>query len=317
MRERAKSPAKVWGLPWGFPGLDEITGGMHTGNNGLAILMARPGVGKSFFLGQVAVSVARYLLTDEGQQRYPDRAVKLVLAEMTAESFQERMVCAMAGVSQRNVRSGFLTPAQRRLYEDAARELVNLPIEYLDDSTCFADTRRFLLREGQDMAFFGVDYLGIHPGSGNHYVDNDDYKRVNFLSAGFREITKSVAPGLVLAQMNRNVESSTRKDKRPMLSDIRDSGKVEQDAGVIMGLYRPDLYLDVPDSEKRRPKPAELTVIKHRNGPLGTVELLWCPDMPGFTDISEVIDEVQAMTSPDMSQCDNNDAETLDESEAA
>lgn len=293
MSARVKDPRHVWGVPWSFPGLDNLTGGIHTGE--MSLLMARPGVGKSLFAGQVALSAAQWLKEGEGAERLPNHVVRIVLCEMTQEAFQDRMVCALAGVNQRRVRSGFLSPEQQQRYRDALRTVASLPIEYLDNTSGLNETTRFLKgKSDSKTAWWLLDYIGNHP-AGNERIDSEDYRRVSYVSAGLREFSKSSAPGLVVVQMNRSVESSMRKDKRPMLSDLRDSGKLEQDAsGVVMGLYRPDIYLEVPQEERKRPKQAQLIVLKQRNGPVGTVDLMWLPERPGFADISEFVDELEA-----------------------
>jgi replicative DNA helicase len=259
----------------------------------MSLLMARPGVGKSLFAGQVALSAAQWLKEGEGAQRLPGHVVKIVLCEMTKEAFQDRMACALAGVNQRRVRSGFLTAEQLQSYHLALDVVADLPLEYLDDTSSLTETTNFI-RRGNKPAWWLLDYIGNHP-SGNERIDNEDYRRVSYVSSGLRELTKHFCPGLVVVQMNRSVESSMRKDKRPMLSDLRDSGKLEQDAsGVVMGLYRPDIYAEIPAEERSRPKQAELVVLKQRNGPVGTVELMWLPQKPGWADVSEVVDELEA-----------------------
>jgi replicative DNA helicase len=163
----------------------------------------------------------------------------------------------------------------------------------LDDSTSFRTTRDFVLGEGvykdtRRGAWWVVDYIQMHPAEGS-----DAYDSATRLSKQFTQLAKRGVPGLVVAQMNRNVEATARKDKRPLLSDLRGSGQLEQDgSGPVMGLYRPDLYGEEVDGDKHRPKPAELVVLKQRNGPIGTVELMWCPAIPAYVDVSEYVDEL-------------------------
>lgn len=288
MEQRAKDPRLVWGIPWGFNGLDRLTGGIHTEE--MSILMARPGVGKSFFLGQVAIGVAKYLLSDDGRKRAPGAVVRLVLCEMSARQFQERLVCQAAGVHLRRVRAGRLTPAQQAAYREHARLIGDLPIEYLDAPLSLDDTTRWVTK-GAPCAWWAVDYIGIHP-AGDARLEAEQTRKVAYLSEGFRALARGHAPGLVLAQMNRDIEKRKPEERRPQLSDLRDSGRLEQDAsGVVMGLYRPDLYTRVADEDLARPKAAELCVLKQRNGPIGTIELLWFPTMPGYVDTSDLFEE--------------------------
>lgn len=283
MQERVADPRLIWGIPWGFAGLDQMTGGIQ--REEMSIVMARPGVGKSFFMGQVGLNVARWLLTDEGRKRFPDHVVRLVLCEMSAESFQDRMVCGLAKLQARRVRAGRLNAQQQQQYVDAVSTIAKLPIEYLDAPTGFEATERFIT-EGSPCAWWGVDYIGIHPSR-----ELDPYRRVTALAQGFRRLAREVAPGLVLSQMSRACEK--REDKRPMLSDLRESGALEQEAsGVVGGLYREDIYVKVPDEDRLLPRPAELLVLKQRNGPIGTVPLIWVPAMPGWVDEAQLEDDL-------------------------
>jgi replicative DNA helicase len=287
VRERMADPRKVWGIPWGLAGLDNLTGGIH--EEEMTVMMARPGCGKTAFLGQTALGVAQYLITDDGRQRYPRKVVKLVLCEMSAQSFQQRLICQKAGVSMRRVREGRLTQTQLALYDEAAEDIAKLPIMYLDNPTSLESTAKWL-REDPKPAWWAVDYIGIHP-LGPSVGNESAWARVSKLSAGFRWLCKEVAPGLILAQMNRECEK--REDTRPKLSDLRDSGSLEQDAWNVMGLWREDVFARVADEDRNRPKPASLFMLKQRNGPTGTVELLWTPNRMTFVDITKVVEEAE------------------------
>ena len=287
VRERRADPRKVWGIPWGFPGLDDLTGGIH--EEEMTVMMARPGVGKTNFMGQVAMNVADYLTTPDGRARFPKKVVKLVLCEMSAASFQQRLVCQKAGVSMRRVREGRLTDEQLARYDAAAEAVAKLPLHYLDEPTSLENTLKFL-REDPKPAWFAIDYIGIHP-LAPQMANESPWRRVSALSSGFRDFCKRVAPGLILAQMNRECEK--REDTRPRLSDLRDSGNVEQDAWNVMGLWREDVFSRVADEDRNRPKPASLLVLKQRNGPIGTVELLWVPTRMTFHDITNVVEEAE------------------------
>ncbi len=251
-RERAADPRKIWGIPWGLAGLDALTGGIHAEE--MTVMMARPGVGKTALMGQVALSVAEWLKTPEGQRRHPNEVVKLVLCEMSAHSFQERIVCYKAHVGSRSMREGHLDAAQMAAFEEAAQSIAELPIEYLDAPTSIENTITWL-KSGKKPAWFGVDYIGIHP-LGPHQENASQYIKVTQLSKAFRETCKHVAPGLVLAQMNRDCEK--RDDSRPRLSDLRDSGSLEQDAWNVMGLYREDIFSAISEEDQNRVKTAAI-----------------------------------------------------------
>lgn len=286
-RERAKDPKKVWGIPWGLPGLDALTGGIHTEE--MTVLMARPGVGKSAFMGQIALNVAEWLLTPEGQREHPNQVVKIVSCEMSAHQFQQRVVCYKARVSMRKVREGRLSHEHQDAYERAAEAIAGLPIEYLDHPASLDETTHWLTT-GHKPAWFCVDYIGIHPW-GPRQAGMGQWAKVTALSNGFREVCKSLAPGLILAQMNR--EFSKRDDNRPQLTDLRDSGSVEQDAWNVLGLYRGDVFTAVAAEDMNRPKDAMLYVLKHRNGPLGQVELKWLPLAGAFVDVSDLAEKLE------------------------
>lgn len=282
LKERVADPRKVWGLPWGFSGLDEMTGGIH--KQEMTLAFARPAVGKSFFLAQAALNAAYYLLTDDGKARYPDQVVRLVLCEMSADQFQDRLICNMAHLQPRRVRSGHLSEPEQRAYHRAANELARLPVEYLDEPGNMANVEEFV-RAGKRCALWGLDYIGIMPDR-----EADPYRRISRLSGQCRQLCRDVAPGLVLAQMSRSVEK--REDKRPLLSDLRDSGSLEQDAVNAIGLYRDDVYKKVADEDRLLPRPAEFIVLKQRNGPIGTVNVTWMPEPPGWVDPSALEDEL-------------------------
>lgn len=294
MEERTRDPGTVWGVPYFSKGLNALTGGAHRGE--MSLLGARTSVGKSFFLAQNALSVAHWLKTAEGQKRCPNAVVKLVLREMSAAQFQQRLIVQTALVSDRKVRQGRLSFTDQRKYRQAAHEVGELPIEYEDNPKGLAQTLTWL-DEGAPCAWFGVDYIGILP-TGFKDLDGNQYRRVGYLSEGFRDYCLHGPPGLILAQLNRQIEMRKPEERKPQLSDFRDSGTLEQDAsGVILTLFRPDLYSRVSDEEASRPKPAELAVLKQRNGPIGVIEMQWVPNLPGFVDVSDVVDDIETRTT--------------------
>lgn len=287
-RARAQDQRLVWGIPWGFNGLDQLTGGIHQGQ--LSLIAARPGVGKSFFVGQVAVHVAEYLNTPDGRSRYPNQVVKLVLCEMDEGSFQQRLICQRAKVNMKRVKAGRMTPEQHARFDRAADEIAALPIRYLDSPVSLDGTRKWL-EQGPKCAWWCVDYVGIHPAGGG-IDEGNPYRKVSFLSGGFRDIARYVAPGLLVCQLSRKAEA--REDKRPQLADLRDSGNLEQDAsGIVMAIYRPDIYLKTADVDRDMPKDAELLVLKARNSEIGTVNMFWSPTLPGFVDNSALSDDLE------------------------
>lgn len=281
---RRKDPKVVYGIPWPWKGMNILTGGIQPGE--MAILMARPGKGKTAFMCQVAIDVARWVKENE-----PKQCVRLVICESSAYAIQMRMACAMAGVSQRKVRSGHLSNEQYTRFRKALDELARLPIEYLEPES-LAQTRHFI-REGRlttneptglKTAWWAVDYLQIHP-----YIPDKDlglYQMTTKLSNAFRELAKQVAPGLVLSQMSRAIDNPNRKDKNPQLSDLRESGAIEQDASLVIAPMKDTDDVAVPEPLSNAPVPGCLRILKHRNGPLGDVPVEWFPMLMRYEDRS-------------------------------
>lgn len=271
-RKMARTPMEVWGIPWGLPALDKLTGGIH--EHEMTVMMGRPGNGKTSFLSLIALNVANWVKVNR-----PKQVVRLVLCEQTAHQFQMRMACMFAEVSANNVRSG-ATQAELAKYERALMMIGNLPIEYLDTPKSLDATSDWLA-EGGNCAWWALDYLTIHPLSAESRTMHPTAK-ADALSQGFRLVAKTTAPGFVLSQMNREVEK--REDQRPRLPDLRASGQVEQDAANVFGLWnKPTTTQAAVD--------AELLILKHREGPLGKVDLLFLPQYTRFIDTSKHPDD--------------------------
>jgi replicative DNA helicase len=186
------------------------------------------------------------------------------------------------------VREGKLTDEQFARYEQAAVEIANLPIEYIDQPTTLQDTERFLSRKNSPTLWWALDYAQIHPVGGG--ITAGDRAAMNMISGTMRSIAKNVAPGLVLSQMTREVDK--REDKRPQLADLLGTGQFEADASVVLGIYRGDVYNRVADEERDEPRPAELLLLKQRNGPTNrTIDMLWHPTQMHFQDISDLLVE--------------------------
>jgi replicative DNA helicase len=266
-RERRADPKDVWGIPWPWSKLNEITGGIHPEE--MTILMGRPGVGKTALLCQISLAVAQWV-----RDHTAEKVVRIITCEMSARMVHFRMASMLSGVSLRRVMQGKTTDEEQKAFDAALTSLADLPIEYLEPSSMDQSIEWIHAKDQKPTAWFAVDYLQIHPvfgvkGSGSRFQD------VNEISGGFRKVAKQVAPGLVLSQMSRKCEE--RQDKRPILADLRESGNIEQDASLVLGPYREDLYTRVPEEFRSEPKEAQMLVIKHRNGPLGEIPLFWVP----------------------------------------
>jgi replicative DNA helicase len=266
---------RVKGISTGFTRFDEMTGGMHSGD--LVILAARPSMGKTALALNVAQHVALTL-----RQR-----VAVFSLEMSKESLLTRMVCATARVDSYRFRNGYLGPEERRKLTAALASLAESPL-WIDDTASLhlmdmhAKLRRLSAERGR-IGLVIVDYLQLMTGRGRFENRNQE---VSALSRGLKLLGKELGvPMLVLSQLSRAVESR-QGDHRPQLSDLRESGSIEQDADVVGFIFREEVYQR--DREDLRGL-AELIVAKQRNGPVGTVNLVF---LHGQTKFENRADDV-------------------------
>lgn len=282
---RRKDPKEVWGISWGQPKLNHYTGGIQ--REEMSVMMARPGVGKTSWLEDRVVDITDWLDTPDGieyQEQYQADTIRLVLVEMSAMNFQQRLTAKLARVPLRGIREGTLNEDQWRRYVAATERVANLPIEYLDEITHLDQTVRFLTRPGT--LWWGLDYIQIHPTTARGQAG--DTAAINIISTTLRDIAKRIAPGLALSQMTREVDK--REDKRPQLADLRGSGQLEADAAVVLGLYREDIYKRVADEQRNEPRAAELLLLKQRNGDSNlTIDMWWYPNQMTFQEAEKNI----------------------------
>jgi replicative DNA helicase len=233
----------------------------------MCVLIARPGVGKSAFLGQVSLNVAEYF-----KAKGINKVVRIITLEMSAESYQKRIACYKADVSISKVNSGFISHEEMARFVRALDEIAELNIQYIDQVLEPDTIRRFIEDTKRGVCgFWGLDHMQI---ISNMQTDSTH----SFLTQTahiIRELSRSVAPSLILSQMNRKAEE--RQDKRPQLSDIFGSDGIGQDARRVIGLYREDIYNKLNDEERKQPQPSEVIVLKANNGQLGTVDFVFNP----------------------------------------
>ncbi len=256
------------GVPSGFIKLDRILGGMQRSD--LLILAARPGVGKTSLLLGLAATAAR---------RYKQR-VAIFSLEMSNEQIVQRLVAADTGIDSQRLRTGEITADEWPRLEHTRTSLGSLSI-HLDDTPAITTSefrtkcRRMAAEHGVDLIL--VDYLQLMVG--DRRVENR-VQEISGISRALKQVARELnVPVLAASQLSRAVE--TRSDKRPMLSDLRESGSIEQDADVVMFIYREDMY----NTESEHPNLAELIVAKHRNGPTGTVPLYFKPEQAKFLEV--------------------------------
>lgn len=272
IEERLSSDGDVTGITTGFSDLDAQTTGLQPTE--LIILAARPSMGKTAFVCNVAEAIAR-----EAQ-----RGVLLFSLEQSNLELAERFLCITSRVNGHDLRAGNLTPEQRDQLMIGSDELARLPL-FIDDKPgrtmgqIAALARR--LHRKSPLGVIIIDYLQlVEPEDKNSPREQQIAgisRRLKFLAKELR------VPVIALSQLNRGVE--LREDKRPRLADLRESGAIEQDADMVMFLHRPDAY----DPEDR-PGEAEIVVAKHRSGPTGIVRLTWRKEYMRFEDYSPLAD---------------------------
>ena len=266
---RYNNKSVTTGVPTGYMQLDKMTAGLQPTD--LIIVAARPSMGKTAF----ALNVAMRAALSGGA------TVAIFSLEMSKESLMDRMLCAWGRVELSRVRRGFLEDDDWAKLSASADALSRAKI-FIDDTAGLtplalrARCRRLKAEHGLDLVM--VDYLQLM-----HSARNDSRElEISDISRNLKALAKEMkVPVIALSQLNRKVEERT--DKRPVLSDLRESGAIEQDADLIMFIHREDVYNKKGD----RPKTgiAEIIIGKHRNGPTGTVELAYRPEFTAFDDL--------------------------------
>src|SRR5579864_3032262 len=260
---------RIKGLSTGFLKLDEMTGGLHEGE--LVILAARPSMGKT----ALALNIAQHVSMHPTEKQ----TVAVFSLEMSRESLLTRMICAGARVDQQKFRAGYLNQDERRRLAKTASEMVQAPL-FIDDTSgthlmdIHAKLRR--LKSEHGLALVVIDYLQLMSGRGRFENRNQE---ISTISRGLKLLAKELkVPMLVLSQLSRAPETRPG-DHRPQLSDLRESGSIEQDADLVAFIFREEVYK--PDREDLRGL-AELQVAKQRNGPTGRVNLVFLREFTKF-----------------------------------
>ena len=277
LEERSKNNGEVTGIATGYIGLDRMTSGFHADE--LIILAARPSVGKTAFVLNIAKNVAVNL----------NETVAIFSLEMGAESLVERIICSHASINAGHLKTGKLTDEEYTQYFVATGVLAEAPI-YIDDtpgirvSEIRAKCRR-LKQERNNLGLVVIDYLQLIEGNGKESRQQE----VSEISRNLKKLAKELkVPVIALSQLSRGVEQ--RQDKRPIMSDIRESGSIEQDADIVAFLYRDDYYRQEPDENGHVPEvepnsTIEVIIEKNRSGPRGTVELNFMKEFNKFTNL--------------------------------
>jgi replicative DNA helicase len=270
---------RIKGISTGYVKFDELTGGLREGE--LVILAARPAMGKT----ALALNIAQHVATN----RHNPKAVAVFSLEMSKESLLTRMLCATARVDQQRFRAGFLSSAERHSLQDAMSKLVEAPL-FIDDmaGTNLMDIHSKLrrLQAEQDLGLVVVDYLQLMQGRGRF---ENRVQEISSMSRGLKLMSKELkVPFIVLSQLNRAPETRIG-DHRPVLSDLRESGSIEQDADMVAFIFREEVYK--PDNASLQGI-AELILAKQRNGPTGRVKLVFLNRFTKFENPAEGMDDV-------------------------
>ncbi len=263
-----KNKGKIEGVPTGYPDLDRMLTGMHPGE--FILIAGRPSMGKT----SIGMNIVENAAIRHGAK------VAVFSLEMPAEQLVMRMLCTEAKVDMQAVRRGALAMEDWERITDAMVPIARSQI-YIDATSGLSvpeirsKARRLQLEHGLDLIM--IDYLSLMTGAGKFGSRQEEISSISRSLKGLAQELK--VPVLVLQQLSR--ANTGRSDHRPVLSDIRDSGAIEQDADVVMFIHREDYY----DPETEKKNIAELIIAKQRNGPLGTVELGWAPEYTQFVSL--------------------------------
>ena len=295
----------VSGLPSGLRDLDARLGGLH--GSDLLILAGRPGMGKTALATKVAFGAAQSLMRDLEPGEVPKGCIAVFSLEMSAEQLANRLLAESSRISGDRIRRGEINQTEFDKFYAASRELSTLPI-MIDDTPAITlsalRTRCRRLERTRGLRLVVVDYLQLMRPAAGTKPDNRVLE-ISMITQGLKAIAKELkVPVLALSQLSRAVES--REDKRPQLSDLRESGSIEQDADVVMFVYRDDYYLKQREPKEsafdqgdkyqaamdrwktdmeRAHNKADLIIAKQRHGPTGTIPLFFEAEFTRFGDL--------------------------------
>ncbi len=270
IEKASKLKGSVTGIPTGFVDLDYKTSGMHASD--LVLIAARPSMGKTAFV----LNIAQYMAFRK------DVTVAIFSLEMSKEQLVNRLLAMESHVDSQNMRTGNLKDEDwTKLVEGA--DIIGRSNLIIDDTPGISiaelrsKCRKYKLEH--NLGIVMIDYLQLMTGSGR---SDSRQQEISDISRSLKALARELSvPVIALSQLSRAVEQ--RPDHRPMLSDLRESGAIEQDADVVMFIYRDDYYHK--DTEKK--DIAEIIIAKQRNGPIGTVELVWLPRYTQFVNMKK------------------------------
>lgn len=295
-----KRDDKLSGIGTKFNDLDKLLGGLQRSD--LLILAGRPSMGKTAFAINLAVNACKSLCERaqrEGEEKLP--SVGLFSLEMSSEQLAARMIAMESGVDSSRMRVGTLKDEEFVKIVEGNKNLYKLPL-YLDDTPALSiaalRTRARRLHRKHNLSLLVVDYLQLLRGS-SRQSEGSRVQEVSEITQGLKAVAKELnIPVIALSQLSRAVEQ--REDKRPQLSDLRESGSIEQDADVVMFIFREEYYVSRSMPQEGSPKYAEwqekmsrchnitdIIIAKQRNGPIGTAKLYFNSNTTKFEDLDE------------------------------
>ncbi len=276
MSAAAASGSKIPGIPTGFPDLDSLILGLNSSE--LVLVAGRPGMGKT----SIALNMALHIGMNER------RTVAIFSLEMSREQLTTRLLSRASLVPLKSLLTGQLTEQQWRSVTDAAQQLSMTDIRIDDNPSLTVSEMNAQCRRVQNLGLVVIDYLQLlqSAGSGHSWSNESRTQAVSDISRMMKIMAKELnVPVVCVSQLSRANEA--RQDKRPMLSDLRESGSIEQDADVVVGLYREGYY----NRECENVNLAEAIVLKNRKGATGKVELTWLADYTSFTSVERRHDD--------------------------
>ncbi|MCM2343808.1 MAG: replicative DNA helicase [Alphaproteobacteria bacterium] len=293
-----RTEGHVTGVTTGLRDLDEKLGGLHPSD--LLILAGRPSMGKTALAVNIAYNAAQAFANSGGKE---GGRVAFFSLEMSADQLATRILADLSGISGDAIRKGNFREDDFRKFVQAAQKLSQVPL-YIDDTPALSisavRSRARRLQRQHGLELLVVDYLQLLTGTGSRQSTDNRVLEISEITRGLKAIAKELQiPVLALSQLSRAVEQ--REDKRPMLSDLRESGSIEQDSDVVMFVYREEYYLsrsepNIDEADKyakwqekmaRAHNVAESIIAKQRHGPIGTVRMFFNPDLTRFSDLEQ------------------------------
>ena len=306
--ERAyQKEGRISGIPTGLTQLDYKIGGLN--DSDLIILAGRPAMGKTALATNIAYNVADFFARDKDTPA-DKRGVAFFSLEMSAEELGARILSTNLQISSHKMRVGDLEPSEFARIAASARELGNIPL-YIDDTPGVSinaiRTRARRLKRSKGLGLVVIDYIQLIGGTGDKKSEGNRVQEVSEISRGLKILAKELKiPVIALSQLNRSVES--RDDKKPQMSDLRESGSIEQDADIVMFVFRENYYIHNSEPKRKEDEPedkfikrhteweikdrqtanlAEVIIGKQRHGPTGPVKLYWNGEFTQFGNLAE------------------------------